>query len=322
MKKSKKQFYLVIIAVILLTVLVLLMIFKNHDPFGKNNTAFAVSPENDITRIEFSGESGKLILEEVESKWLLNGKLETRKSSISFITRVMHEIEIKSPVSEEIFNSEITEKGLEPVRVKAYNGRKQVADFLVYKTSSNVYGNIMKKKASSKPYIVHVPGYDGEIGSAFSMNVLYWQPYTIFNLLPSEILSVTMQISDSADSFKISRENNKLILSDGNKIEGIDSTLVNRYISYFTFIPFESWALGLSTSEKQSITSQTPVYVLTVTTNDNRSISLKLWERRSSDGRSDTDRLYGKTDGSDELFIVRYYDIDPVLKKRSYFFNR
>ena len=34
----------------------------------------------------------------------------------------------------------------------------------------------------------------------------------------------------------------------------------------------------------------------------------------------DSDRLLGKTNERDELFIMRYFDIDPMIKKRSYFF--
>jgi hypothetical protein len=34
----------------------------------------------------------------------------------------------------------------------------------------------------------------------------------------------------------------------------------------------------------------------------------------------DSDRLIGKMEERDELFIMRYFDIDPLLKKRSYFF--
>ena len=33
----------------------------------------------------------------------------------------------------------------------------------------------------------------------------------------------------------------------------------------------------------------------------------------------DSDRLYGKTKSVNEFFIIRYFDIDPLLKKSSYF---
>ena len=51
---------------------------------------------------------------------MLNGKDETRKSGILFILRILKEIKIKSPVSEELFKSEISGKGMKPVRVKVY----------------------------------------------------------------------------------------------------------------------------------------------------------------------------------------------------------
>ncbi len=52
-------------------------------------------------------------------------------------------------------------------------------------------------------------------------------------------------------------------------------------------------------------------------------IVLTLWERSVDENgikKKDTDRLWGKTDAMDDIFIIRYMDIDPLLKKRSYFF--
>ena len=144
----------------------------------------------------------KLTLEKEGSNWLINGRIETRKSGILFILRILEEMKIKSPVSTELFNSEITKMGIEPVRVKVYEKRKLLKTFLVYKTQSNTYGNIMKIKRGSKPFIVYVPGYEGDIGSGFTLNKLFWQPYTIFNLLPSEIASIEFEnLSDTSLSF-------------------------------------------------------------------------------------------------------------------------
>ena len=61
----------------------------------------------------------------------------------------------------------------------------------------------MKLRERSKPFIVYVPGNEVEIGSAFTLNELFWRPYTVFNLLPSEIYSVTLEnIADTASSFQ------------------------------------------------------------------------------------------------------------------------
>ena len=131
-----------------------------------------------------------------------------------FLLRILKEIKIKSPVSAGLFQSEITSKNISPVKVKVYENRKLLKTFLVYKTQSNAYGNFMKLKESSKPFIVYVPGYDGDIGSAFILNELYWQPYIVFNLLPSEIASVNFEnFSDTSSSFTIANKNQHYFLS-------------------------------------------------------------------------------------------------------------
>ena len=162
-----------IVRVILISIavtLIVVLLLRNRLPFGKSNSSFSSESDRDITRIEFSESGKKLSLEKKGATWLINEKTEARKNGILFIIRILKEIKIKSPVSEEMFNSEIIEKGIEPVKIKVYDGNKLIKSFLVYKTSSNIYGNIMKIKERSKPFIVYVPGYDGNIGSAFTMS--------------------------------------------------------------------------------------------------------------------------------------------------------
>lgn len=305
--------------------LVLLILLTGRSPFGKSNSSFAAEQGREITRIELSSEGKKLILEKKGESWLINGKSEARKSGILFIQRILTGIKIKSPVSSELFESEIKAKNIVPVRVRVYENMRVLSTFLVYKTLSNPYGNIMKKKDSSKPFIVYVPGYDGNIGSAFITNELYWQPYTVFNLLPSEIASVDFEnFSDTSSSFMISCRDKRYALScSSGNLSGWDSTLINRYISYYARVPFESWAFDIPEAEKKSIETSQPLYRITVTTTMNRKSVLDLWALQTIKNGSkvtDSDKLLGKTDANDMLFLMRYFDIDPLIKKRSYFF--
>ena len=304
----------------------LFLVFRNRLPFGGNNSSFSCDPARDITTIEFSSGKNKLTLVKKDASWLVNGKTEARKSGIVFILRILREIEIKSPVSPGLFSSEISKKGIEPVRVRIYEGRKHLRSFLVYKTGSNSYGNIMKLSESSKPFIVYVPGYDGEIGSAFTLNELFWKPYTVFNLLPSEISSVGFENhADTSASFSITAVKHHIVLlSHGRELSGWDSTLVSRYLSYFAWIPFEKWDLEMTTEEKKGILMSEPLYRITVVSQNGKKSVLTMWERIQDKGgtkEKDSDRLIGKTDADSEFFIMRYFDIDPLIKKRSYFFQ-
>ena len=305
--------------------LFLLILLSRRSPFGKSNSSFGSEPKEEITRIEFSESGRRMTLEKNGESWLINGKSEARKNGMLFILRILKEIKIKSPVSPELFASEISMKNVIPIKVKVYEKRRLLKTFIVYKTGSNPYGNIMKIKEFSKPFIVYVPGYDGDIGSGFTLNELFWQPYTVFNLLPSEIASVNLQnLSDTAASFSIINRNHHFILSGASgNLSGWDSSLVFRYISYFAFVPFESWAFNIGDSEKKSIEAHKPLYRIEVITSTGKKSILTLWGMvtgKNGVNEVDSDRLLGKTDEKDQLFIIRYFDIDPLIKKRSYFF--
>ena len=307
--------------------LLLIIIFRSRSPFGKDNSSFASKPDQEITKIELSDNGKKLVLEDKGETWLINGKSETRKSGVMFLLRILKEIKIKSPVSSDLFGTEITAKNIRPVKVKVYENRRLLKTFLVYKTQSNVYGNFMKLKESSKPFIVYVPGYEGDIGSAFIVNELYWQPYIVFNLLPSEIASVHFEnFTDTASSFKISNKSQhySLSCSRGN-LKGWDTSLVARYITYFARVPFESWSFGTADANNKPDKTDQPLYRITVITTQGRKNVLTLWalmKEKSGAKEMDSDRLWGKTDENDNYFIMRYFDVDPLIKKRSYFFTK
>jgi hypothetical protein len=210
------------------------------------------------------------------------------------------------------------------VKVKVFENNKLLKTFLVYKTGSNKYGNVMKVNDRSKSFINYMPGYEGDIGSVFTLNELFWQPYTVFNILPSEISSVTLEnISDPSSSFSIGRVSDNYILSDlKTDITGWDTSRLRRYISYFTWIPFEQWAFDISGSEKNKIVAENPAFRIKVVKNDGQKISVTLWEKYTdNEGTIDSDRLWAKFENRDDLMIIRYFDIDPLLKKKGYFFH-
>lgn len=312
---------------ILLFLVLIVILLRDRTPFGKSNSSFALPPGSQITRIDLSDNEKSLLLEKKGDEWFLNGNIETRKSSILYLIKVLEEIKIKSPVSSELFNREIKEKGIEPVKVEVSENNRTIRSFLVYKTGSNTYGNFMKVKQGSKPFIVYLPGYEGEIASAFNMNELYWEPYIVFNLLPSRILSVIFEnMINPEHSFSIRKKDGIFYLSDlKNNLSGWDTSRIIRYLTYFTRVSFESWAFDLLTAEKEKIKSSQPLFHIAVYESSGKNIILTIWEKYKEENgidKVDSDRLWAKTNSNDELFIMRYFDIDPLIKKRSYFFGQ
>lgn len=315
MKKSTASYILTFTAGVIL----IFFLVRNRDPFGKNNTSFAAEPDREITKIELVARENKVVLEKRGEKWSVNRNNEARKSAIVFILKTITEIRIKSPVSADIFKSEVMDKNLEPVRVSVYTRRKLAKSFYVYKTPSNIYGNIMKLRVSSKPFIVYMPGYEDNIGSYFVVNELFWRPFTVFKLLPSQIGSVDLHnFADTSSSFGIENIKGVFRLKD-TPPEGQDSARIKRYISYFVNVPFESWAFDLSPDERNKIETSSPLYRITIKTTIGGDLKLTIWERHNP--LKDTDRVWGRLEDGNGIFVMRYFDLDPILKKRDWFFT-
>lgn len=317
--------YLKYILPVFVLAIILLIMLSGRSPFGRKNSSFAIKPGSEITKIELIEGDRRMTLEKKKDEWRLNGTEEAKKNRVMFILEVLRDIRIKSPVSQEFFENEITRKGISPVRVRVFQGRRMIKSFLVYRTSSNPYGNIMKIRENSKPFIMNLPGSGSEIGSIFTANELMWKPYYLFSVPMPEILSVTFNnLRDSASSFMIRKDNSHLYLSDvTGELNGWDSLRVTRYLSYFFNIPFEDWASELTRNERDSICSETPLYVIKVTAVGGKNKEITLWERVKTENgvrKPDSDRLWAKSNESEEFMILKYFDVDPLLKKKSYFF--
>jgi hypothetical protein len=322
MAMTKKAFNVGLVLVLILVLLKLF--FIDRSPFGKKNSSFSVDHDKVISKVEMTRGDEKLVIKEDDGNWTVNGIPGVSKSAVTSFLSLLTEIQIKSPVSDDTFNELIIKPGIEPVKVKVFVRHRVGRTFLVYKTESNVYGNIMKTGERAQPFIVYAPGFKNNIGSFFEMNELLWLPYIVFNERSSEIQSLEVSYkNDNGSSFRIENIYGRYILSESQgETEDVDSLKVTRYLSYYTYIPFEKWALELSREEKNKITSEVPEIVIKLSPKTGKNIYLSVWPRWNCVGGEmilDTDRVWGSLNNFENIFVMRYFDIDPILKKRSYF---
>jgi hypothetical protein len=272
-----------------------------------------------ITKVILQKEGKRVVLEEKKGTWYLNGSEETRIAAVDFMLTVIEDMEPKSPVSEGVFNSLTDKLTGGAVSVKIFSGRRQIRSFTVYHYSDVNYNSIFRKKKTSTPFLFYLPGFGLDAGSVFIADEDYWRPFTIFKMMPSEIKRVTVDYpSDNLKSFSISNDGGKVSMNDNYSF---DTLFVKRYLSYFVNVPFETFNTTLKPFDEDKVKAMTPYVVITVTTTKDVSHKLMGWKRISVDGKGvepDTDRLWGRLDDG-KLFVMRYFDIDPLLKKRSYF---
>jgi hypothetical protein len=316
------------VAILLAVILVIITVArKRTQPFGRSNTSFAVDNVSDIYSIELVSDKEELKLYTEDGKtWYVNEGRITRHSAIDFILKTISSIEIRSPMSDEMFQNEVIRKNLRPVQIKVFSRKRLLKSYIVYRTPDDSGGNVMMKSPSSKPYIVQIPGYNLNPGSHFVTDPKFWMPYTVFNLGQKEIETVEIIYPSEPDSSIILKSSLEsfMILIGGAEAESIDTSSVIRFLSYFSFVPFENWAFDLNALEKERIINENQFVIIRVNTRKGESIILDSWIRLTGEGSDvmiDTDRLWGSLNGGEDIFIMRYFDLDPLIKTPDYFIN-
>ena len=315
-----------LVGIIFLGLLTLVLILSNPGTLNKNSSNYAIDPKEEIKRIVMESGEDRLTLSESSDGWLVDDIWPAREPAIDFLIKTLRGLEVKSTVSDELFKSEVTDRNIKPVEVKVYGVRKMLTGFMVFKTENIPGGNIMKKSPDSNPYIIHLPGYDLNPGLHFVTDRRFWRPYSVFDLTGVRIESVSLTYGgkEEPDIMISINDTGYVIMLDGKRPYSVDTTSVRRYLSYFSYVPFERWALEMEEAERTEIIGQVPEFRIEVKFFYGGSVTFYGWQRIISSGESieyDTDRIWGSTNNGEDIFIARYFDIDPLLKSVDYFYR-
>lgn len=314
-----------ILLALVLIVIVSIFIFKVRVPFGRKNAGFSVDWVEDIKSITISDKDKTLLLENNSKGWEVNKTFVARKSAVDFILMNIEGIEIKSPVSNDLYSKLVDVNGQSPLKVRI-SGKNKNSEYLIYKSSDPLYSSIFKKSHKSKPFFVSLPSYNIDPGNSFVTDEKYWMPYYIFKLEPDLIRSVDIIYKDPGmdDISIITGEANNSLFINGKESLQAKQDKIRRYITYFTFVPFENWALELKPENVSELIKSEPEIIIKVGLSSGNEVIARFWTRMIETDEAyvpDTDRLYGTIDGTGDIFIARYFDIDPIIKSAEYFIS-
>ncbi len=307
-------------------ILIILLLTGRHIPFGAGNSDFHVEDIDRVTGVAITDATNNVGLEKKGGKWYVNGDMETRTQAMDFLLKTLKDIRIKSPVSSELFSGIYSDNNTSHIEVNVYHGNKTIRSFHIYRNNMNGMPGIMMRNKRSKPYFMHIPGYDTDPCLHFVTDERFWMPFIVFRIRPDEIDRVEFVNRSKPDSsFSIVQQGGrKTFFSPDYQNKRADSLTINRYLSYFSYVPFETWAFDLDSARKDSIVRSEPRHELMLIDRKGDSTQLLTWPRldEGSGGHMiDTDRLWASINGGKDLFIIKYYDMDPLIKNPGYFIS-
>jgi hypothetical protein len=344
MKKNK---YIILLTVILAVISVILILNNSKSTIKAD---FTVEDVSTITKIFMSDKlNNSITLSKIDDQnWLLNNKYPARTDGIEMLLETFSQMKVREPVSIAGRNNVIKWLAASSVKVEIYQQKyrinlfnkiklfpheKLTKVFYVGGETQDNRGTFMLIEGSSEPFVVYIPGFRGFLSPRFNARETEWRKHTIFDLKIAEISSVRVEYPNAQDSsFEITR-NNKIFevkkLKDNKLIVPYDTMKVLDYMSGFTNINFEAFRNNMGKKVIDSITSQTPMAIITVKDISGKANKIYTYPKLAEPGSIDEftgkelifdrDRFYGLVNEGKDFVLLQYFVFDAILRTSGYF---
>ena len=334
--KKYKYIIRMSIVIVLLVFAIYLYYTKTHTTIRKELRNFDIEDTYVVTKIFMVDKSNaQVTLERKDGYWTVNNKYIARKDAIDMLLKTMHRIDVRYPVSKSAHNTCVKNLAVKSTKVEIYQGRKLVKTYFVGGPTQDQRGTYMLLEKSSKPFIMHIPGFSGYLSTRYFIDEALWRSPAIFRYKFNEISSVTVENPQSPEkSFKVfNYGDNKFGLQslspDIHNISDFDTLAVKRYISYFKRINYDAIVTNIAQHKRDSVLSSQQMYIITVEDTEGDKKCVKTFLRAGdglldNDGNPyeyDVDRMYAFINNAQDMVIIQYFVFDPLFKEIEYFLS-
>lgn len=293
---------------------------------------FTIKHTEQITRVIFRQDSLTLTLKKENNTWNVNSIWHVRPRAIKTFMKVISGMHVKSPVSGKLLEEILSDQKAQHISVILYHRFFHFRRFEVYKTNRTPWGNIMKTPGRKGWYITYLPGEEVNPADFFVLNPYYWRDRTLFHYLPGDVIEVTLKYGDDpVKGFHVGIDTlkNRYFVEPvipGGREGKIDTNNVKRYLTYFQELDCDEYAYALDTARKDSILRETPMYSMTLTDRFGNTFNMDTYPVREKKSKQEKpeynpDVTYAFILPMNEMVLLKYYRIDPLIKELRYFYQ-
>lgn len=269
-------------------------------------------------------------LEKINGVWMVNGKYRARPSAINTVLETLQKQTVAYFSPEAAEKNMVSSLATEGLKVEVYaKGGEKIKAFYIGGVTNDERGTFMILENSNKPYVVHVPGFIGQLRVRFFTDETDWRDRMVFSEKPEDIKSVTVDYPlQKSESFRIDKiqqldysvkpfyPTTPVIHSEQRK------GVVESYLLLFEKLAAESYENEYSS--RDSIVTLVPFAIITVNKSDGTEKKVALWpyeQRLAYDGKSTlTDRYFAGCSWGD-FMLVQHQNFGPLLRGYDYFFD-
>ena len=325
--QMKNKNILYIIVILFLGICIYLLSKQDNSITRSDRRDFSIADTSEVIKVTLSSKNPEIAVlnRQNENSWTVNGKYKARKSGIFYLLETLQRMEIAHPVPLSMRDNVIGNlavKGIK-VEVELKNGKNKI--FYVGGENKELTATFMMLKGALEPYAIHIPGFKGYLSGRFFTQEYLWRDKTVINYDNRNISSVEMQyynVNQKDESFRITKTNMGYQLSDFETKEmiGHNPKALDTYIASFRKLYAESFVTG--TLNTDSLIKTQPLFELTVTTLDNQSTAIKVFNKKAEktiyvDGditMKDPDRMFAFVNNEDWM-VIQTNTFKKVMKE-------
>ncbi|MBC7450960.1 MAG: DUF4340 domain-containing protein [Cytophagales bacterium] len=282
---------------------------------------FAAIDTMDIVKVSFTakGETMHYVAPKNERKWFIDSKYEVRSDIIALMKVGLARMDVKMPVSEELRGNVKTKLLSEGVHVQVQSEEGE-REFWVLTNDNDKNSSYYLSSKDAEPYIVHVPGFTGDLTDLFRLKAEDWRNKALFRSVPGSIeeikISYILAPSAPKDGFTIKKEINGYQVIDMPKA---DSTKLYTYLGLFQRVNVDNYLVDKQRdSVDYLLKSQSPKVILEVIDIDkSRSRTLQIYNALPGNKL-----LYARIVENGELVSLNPESFFRILVRKQWFLDK
>lgn len=295
--------------------------FFNKPKNQIDETSIQLGDTTDLTEVIFRKDTASLHLVKKGSNWMVNNTFHANKQLIKRTLRIFKNINIKTIVKRDSVISHASYLKSYGTYIEFVGKNKTIANYWVSDFfEKNKACLIMNEEEI--PIYVNAPGFTSDISEYISTNPLFWRDKRLFDFEPNELISIKLtDINNQTNSFQITSNQEKFdLMNSQNVIEEYSLEKIERYLSYFKNISFDSIA-NENVFAIDTLLKNKALYEMQINFINDGQLNLKLIEKPDpkNNNEANLNHVYGLLNNTPPVVVISYFSIDPLLKSIDYF---
>lgn len=331
MKRNKIAFG---VLVLLILTLVVAWWLRESSSLEGELSDFAYADTASVDQIFLADKNGHQVTlkRQSDGSWSVNGKFTARRDAIDNLLYTIRAVEVKSPVGRNLYNNTMKLMAATSVKIEVYVQGKPVKKYYVGHPTMDNLGTFMYIENSTKPFITHIPGFNGFLTTRYFALESEWRDKSIFRFDPRKITRVRIDEYSRPDrTFDLNRlPDSTFTVAAGTQAVSINSLDINKirlFLTAFSETYFERIDAEMKATQIDSIRRVGPFARVQVFLDDGGSKELVCFRKPVTSSTRlqldpvsgnpvpfDLDKFYAFMSGDSSMVVCQYFHFDRILK--------